>query len=324
MSNLPTIDVVIPSYNYARYLTACSNSVLSQTGVDLRLLIIDNASEDDSADLARDLAAHDTRVDLLLRSKNVGPHASFNAGIDWARSDYFLILCADDLLVPGALARAVSMLEQYPDIHLAHGAIEKISENEKPPHRLPHIGKGNWNICSGADFITFACKHAFNPVYGPTAVVRTSAQKEAGYYRPKLPHTDDLEMWLRLALLGGVASTDSVQAYVRVHSKNQSANVAGIMHWNNEFEDAFRSFFENEGMTFPQAARNFMAARDCLTKRAYWSALSSLVRGEKGGASLMACALKRHPSMAVMPPIDYLFQRRQRRSQFAHLKQIDA
>lgn len=323
MSHNPKIDVVIPSYNYAHYLAACTNSVLSQTDVDLRLLIIDNASKDNSAELARDLASHDGRVELLLRSKNAGPHASFNAGIDWARSDYFLILCADDLLAPGALARAVSMLEQYPDIHLAHGAIEKISENEKPPRTAPDRGKGNWNICAGADFIRFACKHAFNPVYGPTAVVRTSAQKEAGYYRPSLPHTDDLEMWLRLALLGGVASTDSVQAYARVHSDNQSASVVGIMHWNNEFEEAFRSFFENEGMNTAHAAMNFTTAQDCLTKRAYWSALSSLVRGEKGAASLMARALKRHPSMALIPPIDYLFQRRQRLSQFTTLKQID-
>jgi len=310
MSNQPMIDVVIPSYNYAHYLAGCANSVLSQSGVALRLLIIDNASEDNSADVARDLAARDTRVELFLRSRNAGPHASFNAAIDWAQFDYFLILCADDLLAPGALARAVNMLEQYPDVHLAHGCIHKISKDEMPPRTMPDGGK--WTIRSGADFISLACRHAFNPVAGPTAVVRTAAQKQAGYYRKTLPHTDDLEMWLRLALLGGVASTDSVQAYARVHSENQSAKVAGIMHWNREFEAGFRSFFEHEGMNMPHADRDFTAARNCLTKRAYWSAISNLMRREEGAGSLMGFALKRKPLMALLPPVDYLFQRRKR------------
>ena len=310
----PTVDVVIPNYNYGHYLLECADSVLSQTGVNVRLLIIDNASEDNSAAIARDLAVHDKRIELLLRSKNAGPHASFNEGIDWARSEYFLILCADDLLAHGALSRAIHVLEQCPDAHLAYGATQKISKDEKRPQRPTIAGCGQWNISSGTDFIELACKHAFNPVAGPTAVVRTSVQKQAGYYRQTLPHTDDLEMWLRLALFGNVASTETVQAYARVHSNNQSAKVAGIMHWNREFEAGFRSFFENDGRDMPQAKQYLAAACDCLTKRAYWSAWSNLVRREEGSVSLMTFALKRHPLMALMPPFDYLFQRRRRLS----------
>ncbi|PQZ47775.1 glycosyl transferase [Ochrobactrum sp. MYb15] len=310
----PTVDVVIPNYNYGHYLLECADSVLSQTGVNVRLLIIDNASEDNSAAIARDFAAHDKRIELLLRSKNAGPHASFNEGIDWARSEYFLILCADDLLAHGALSRAIHVLEQCPDAHLAYGATQKISKDEKRPQRPTIAGCGQWNISSGTDFIELACKHAFNPVAGPTAVVRTSVQKQAGYYRRTLPHTDDLEMWLRMALLGNVASTETVQAYARVHSNNQSAKVAGIMHWNREFEAGFRSFFENDGRDMPQAKQYLAAACDCLTKRAYWSAWSNLVRREEGSVSLMTFALKRHPLMALMPPFDYLFQRRRRLS----------
>jgi len=106
-NRLPTIDVVIPNFNYGRYLSLCANSVLGQTGVNVRLLIIDNASTDNSVEVAKGLAAGDSRVELLLRRKNLGPHASFNEGIDWAASDYFLILCSDDLLAGGALGRGV-------------------------------------------------------------------------------------------------------------------------------------------------------------------------------------------------------------------------
>lgn len=315
--HLPTVDIVIPNYNYGHYLLECANSVLSQPGVVIRLLIIDNASRDNSAALARQLAANDPRVELLLRPENQGPHASFNQAIDWARSDFFLILCADDLLSPGALARSAQLLQQCPDVHLAFGVAQSISEHERRPQRPAFAHRGDWDIVEGRRFIEYACRHAFNPVAGPTALVRTEIQKRVGYYRPELPHTDDLEMWLRFALCGNIASTRDVQAYARVHHANQSAKVAGIMNWNREFEAAFRSFFEQEGCEIAGASNYFAAARNCLTKRAYWAACSSLMRGEKGSAGLMAFALKRRPLLALLPPLDYLLARRQRQQHVA-------
>ncbi|MDH7793426.1 glycosyltransferase [Ochrobactrum sp. AN78] len=310
--HLPTVDIAIPNYNYGHYLLECANSVLSQTGVAVRLLIIDNASTDNSAALARTLAANDLRVELLLRPENLGPHASFNQAIDWARSEFFLILCADDLLSPGALARSAQLLQQCPDVHLAFGVAQSISEQERPPQKRAFVHGGDWDIVEGKRFIECACRHAFNPVAGPTALVRTEIQKRVGYYRPQLPHTDDLEMWLRFAIWGNVASTRDVQAFARVHTANQSAQVAGIMNWNREFEAAFRSFFEQEGREIAGASGYLEAARNCLTKRAYWSAFSSFLRGEKGAARLMAFALKRRPLLALLPPLDYLLERRHR------------
>jgi len=306
---LPIVDVVIPNYNYGHYLLGCANSVLSQTGVQVRLLIIDNASNDDSCSIALKLAANDRRVEVVLRPKNLGPHASFNEAIDWASSDYFLILCADDFLAHGALSRAINMLEQYADVHLAHGVADKISEAEYGPLKQANKSGDEWTIRSGSEFINFACKHAFNPVAGPTAVVRTAVQKRVGYYRPTLKHTDDLEMWLRFSLHGSVASTQSVQAYARVHAHNQSATVAGVKHWNTEFEAAFRSFFDNEGRYTKNAEQLLTVARKSLSKRAYWSALSHLARFQADSTALMLYALKRNPLMAVLPPIDYLLQR---------------
>jgi glycosyltransferase involved in cell wall biosynthesis len=75
---------------------------LTQGIDDLRVLIVDNASADDSVEVARGLAEQDSRIEIVARKTNLGPHASWNDGIDWARSDYLLILCADDLLAPGA------------------------------------------------------------------------------------------------------------------------------------------------------------------------------------------------------------------------------
>ncbi|WP_411505395.1 glycosyltransferase family 2 protein [Brucella anthropi] len=305
-----TVDIAIPNYNYGHYLRACVESVLSQRGVHVRVLIIDNASTDDSVEVAKSLAASDGRVELLLRRKNMGPHASFNESIDWANSEYFLILCSDDLLAADALERAAGVLSQHADVHLAHGATGQIRAGDTIP--LPTVAppeSGRWRIRSGEEFIAFACRHAFNPVAGPSAVVRTAIQKQAGYYRASLSHTDDLEMWLRIAMRGAVASTDQIQAFARSHPRNQSAAVNGILNWNREFEAGFRSFFDHEGASLPHRRRWFAMAQDCLAKRAYWSAITNLARRPKVAGPLMAFALKREPLLTVLPPFDYLLKR---------------
>src|SRR5687767_7873152 len=118
---MPSVDICIPSYNYARYLGDCINSILSQGIDDLRILVVDNASTDDSVEVARRFAAADPRIEVRARPVNLGPHASFNEGVDWASADYFMILCADDFLAPGALRFAIQRMEEHPSATFVHG-----------------------------------------------------------------------------------------------------------------------------------------------------------------------------------------------------------
>src|SRR5262245_3553031 len=104
---MSSVDVVIPCYQYGRFLRECVSSVLTQGVSHIRVLIIDNASTDGSAEIARQLAAEDSRIEVAAHSHNVGPTASYNEGIDWASAEYFVLLDADDLLAPGCLARAL-------------------------------------------------------------------------------------------------------------------------------------------------------------------------------------------------------------------------
>ena len=69
---MSSVDIAIPCYQYGRYLRDCVASVLSQDIDDLRILIIDNASTDNSVAIARQLAEEDARVSLLARSQNSG------------------------------------------------------------------------------------------------------------------------------------------------------------------------------------------------------------------------------------------------------------
>jgi glycosyltransferase involved in cell wall biosynthesis len=309
---MASVDVVVPSFQYGRYLADCVASILGQEGVDVRVLIVDNASTDGSADIARDLAHRDGRVEVVARSRNLGPHASFNAGVAWAAADYFLILCADDLLAPGALARAAGVMDRHPDVHLSFGRATAIGPDDPLPSSLGDAGEAEWRVMSGDALLRRFCGTGRNPLPGPTCVVRTSVQKAAGIYRPELTHTDDMELWMRFTCHGGAAETDAVQAFQRVHGHNQSATVADIQLWNLQFEAAFESFFSREGAALPNTRAYRDMARRSLGERAYWSAFAHLARGEgKTALALAKFAIRLAPSTLALPPLGYLLRRRQ-------------
>ena len=118
----PTVSVVVPCYRYGHFLPECVGSILDQEGVDVRVLVIDDASPDDSAQAARRLAAADARVEVRVHEVNRGHIATYNEGLlDWADGDYSVLISADDVLAPGALARATAVLEEHPEIGFVYG-----------------------------------------------------------------------------------------------------------------------------------------------------------------------------------------------------------
>src|SRR3954470_15328501 len=119
--NLSSIDVVVPCYNYGRYLRSCVRSILDQSGVTLRVLIIDDASSDETAEIGQALAKEDSRVTFWRHCVNRGNISTYNEGIQWASADYFLLLSADDWLLPGSLARALKVFQNHPEVVLVHG-----------------------------------------------------------------------------------------------------------------------------------------------------------------------------------------------------------
>jgi glycosyltransferase involved in cell wall biosynthesis len=100
---MPIVDVLVPNYQYGRYLRECISSILDHGVSDLRILIIDNASTDDSVDIARQLAAKDSRIEVRARRQNLGFQASVNEGIDWATSEYFMVVCSQPARFLGRL-----------------------------------------------------------------------------------------------------------------------------------------------------------------------------------------------------------------------------
>ncbi len=248
------VDVVVPCYNYGRYLTQCVDSILSQTGVDVRVLIIDDASSDDSAQVGARLAARDARVRFVRHEVNKRNIATYNEGIEWARSELFLLLSADDYLVEGALARAASVFHLDRSVAFLCGRVAVAFEGQPPPEVTSTLGMGPLDIVSGADFIERACDKAdANPVWAPTAVIRTHLLQQVGGYDPALPHAGDLELWLRLASLGSVAQLGSVQAIYRRHGANMHYSYPGLANLR-QHQLAFESYLVKAGVREPLAA----------------------------------------------------------------------
>jgi len=314
-----SIDVIIPNYNYGRYLRACVESALGQDIESLRVVVIDNASTDDSLPIARGLAARHAGVEIIAHETNRGAQASWNEAIDVAASDYFMILCADDLLAPGALRRAVDAMEQDERIAFTHGA-EIALQGEAAPELIPQTPQNEeWCTIRGEDFIAASCQDPANYINGGTMVIRTAAQKRAGHFRPHLRYTDDLEMMLRLALQGRVAQTRAVQAIRRLHGANMSELYASERASELQHRRAaFESFLDHEGRTMPNAGALRARMHNGIASRAYWWAVRELLRGRAHSArELFSLSVSLRPATAIVPPVSYLFRRRAPLNAFA-------
>jgi hypothetical protein len=269
---------VVPCYRYGQYLDQCVSSILGQKGVEVRVLIIDDASPDDSFLVAQMLAERDPRVEARRHETNRGHIATYNEGLlEWAEGEYSVLISADDILVEGALARAVAVMESQPNVGLVYGhAINWIDNRPPPKARTVPTEVRVWK---GHDWVRTVCRLGHNIVTSPEVVVRTSLQRKVGGYRPDLPHSGDLEMWLRFAAHGDVAFIEGAdQAYYRIHATNMTVARSPTVDLVQRV-DAFKSFFADCGSNFPDAEELSRAARREVAKEALWRARRAYEKG---------------------------------------------
>ena len=219
---MPSVDVVVPCYRYGAVLPTAVRSVLDQPGVDVRVLVIDDASGDGSADVARSLAEADDRVEVSVHQENRGHLATYNEGLlEWAKADYSVLLSADDALTPGALRRATALLDANPSVGFVYG--RPLHWNGSMPLPKARTEDKGWTIHKGHRWLRRRFALGNGCITSPEVVVRTALQQRIGGYDPRLPHTGDIEMWMRFALHADVGYLRGVdQAYYRVHGANMS------------------------------------------------------------------------------------------------------
>lgn len=255
---MSSMDVIVPCYLYGMYLQNCVESVLSQGIPDLRVLIIDDESPDDTPEIGQALARQYPQVSYRRHAVNRGHIATYNEGIEWAKADYTLLLSADDYLLPGALKRGMDLMDTHTEVGLCFGsALELRSDGSRRPLKVKiDAGSEPYVVITGTNFVRLCIRlGSNNPVYTPTAIVRTSLLQRVGGYRADLAHSGDLEMWLRLAALASVGIVKAEQAVYRRHTENMS-NVYFQDHSLQDLEQrkaAFDAFLQNGRDTLPGA-----------------------------------------------------------------------
>ncbi len=136
------VSVILPAYNSAAWLARAFASVLAQTGVACEVIIVDNNSTDETATIMQELAHKHPDLVRLAAAARQGSAAARNEGLKIARGDWVQFLDADDVLLPGKLARQLALVEQDTDWVIGACIRRDLAGNESvsPLHEDPWKG----------------------------------------------------------------------------------------------------------------------------------------------------------------------------------------
>jgi glycosyltransferase involved in cell wall biosynthesis len=196
--NAPKVTVGIPTFNRSAWLRDTIESVLAQTFTSFRLVVSDNASEDDTPDVVRSIG--DERIDYVRAETNVGRIGNFNRLIALADTEYLVLLPDDDVLYPGHLEAAVDALERFDSVGLAHSAFDLIDAQSRVIRRVDPLETRSPVTVETRDQALERLMASAWPICFSSVVYRTKAIVEAGGLREEDEPWGDLQMWMRIAL----------------------------------------------------------------------------------------------------------------------------
>lgn len=272
----PTVSVVISCYNYAHYLPQAVQSCLDQLEVDVDVIIVDDASTDNSLAVAQGLAAAHANISVVAHSQNKGMVETFNDGAKTATGEFLVRLDADDLLTPGSLARATLVAQNYPSVGLVYGHPIHFSGGTPP---APQVTPSSWTIWPGLNWLGDRCRSGQNVITSPEALMRRSVVESVGY-QANLRHTPDMEFWFRMSAFSDVAYIHGAdQAWHRDHPDSMSAReVDGVVDLGERLE-AFEALFGGVAGSVSGAYGLLGVAKRALVSEALYTAGLELDRG---------------------------------------------
>ena len=218
--NPPKISVLIPTYNYARFLPEAIESVLAQDWPNFELLIVDDASTDNTAEIVRPFCDRDPRVHFAANPANLGMVNNWNHCLARAGGEYIKFLFGDDKLChPQALSKMVALLENHPSAVLAATARVILDENSK----AVDIWRPLPNGCHNGRKIIAACLigNGKNLVGEPSAVLFRKKDARRGF-DPAYRQIVDMEMWFHMLERGDLAYTREPLCAFRCHPLQQT------------------------------------------------------------------------------------------------------
>jgi len=240
MPAVPLVSVVIPAYNNGRTLAETMRSVLTQEGVDFELVVADHSSTDDSAEIARSFE-HDPRVTVLTTPSGGGAPRNWNRVTEAARGELLKLVCGDDVLRPGTLARQAAILAD-PGVVLTACRRDVVDAGGRTI--MADWGlRGLRRRMSGADAVRKAVRAGSNLFGEPASVMlRRAVLAETGGWFPEFPYLIDQASYTRVLMHGDFVPDTVTGATFRMSStqwsvaltRDQSSQARGYNHWIRE------------------------------------------------------------------------------------------
>jgi glycosyltransferase involved in cell wall biosynthesis len=198
--NPSTIQVFIPVHNDIRYLPSALASVLGQEGVDVEVIVSDNASTDGTYEYALRAAADDPRVKVHRNPTNLGSIPNVNLFAKYVTADYYIFLCSDDALGdPMALRKARDILDREPDVVSVYADMLYIDGNDRKLATRRFRPTGAFDACAALRRSVLLSRNCF----GIPLLNRRSAYADLRYPE-RMTYVSDVFVAARAAERGRV------------------------------------------------------------------------------------------------------------------------
>lgn len=230
---MATVDIIIPAYNAARYLPAAIESVIAQTFEDWRIVLVDDGSTDNTADVVAPFVDRLGPKLKYIKQSNRGLPAARNVAIANSSAEFLALLDADDVWLPCRLSESLKCFEGRPQVGLTYGFNDRIDPEGKIVDTFDRRQKhGEGRI---APYI-YMRKVDLNC---PTVTFRRKCVDEVGPFDESLRATEDRDLWLRIALRYEVALVPKVIAHYRMSPNSMSADSGRMLEAQVQFIEKY-------------------------------------------------------------------------------------
>lgn len=306
MSAAPSVSVIVPAYNCASYLPRAIESVLAQSFTDFELLVVDDGSTDDTANVV-DRYSADRRVRFVRHAENTGPSAARNRGIRRSSGDLVAFLDADDDWARGKLEAQVTAVASDEADVCGVGCVRLLPDGKEViiSKQPPYSGDGLYRELLFKNTI---------PGSSSSIMVRRRCFDEVGLFDEELLAVEDRDMWLRLAarfrfvfVREPLVSINRrrVDSAIRDPARMAVGREAFLLKRERDLPERFRTLLPQvRRSSYLSIANKYRAAGDRQSSRRYSArAISSSIRVDASlwkalrvmGTSLLPASSRRDP-----------------------------
>ena len=210
---VPEVSVIIPTYNRAHYICSAIQSVLNQTFEDFEIIVVDDASTDDTREIIDKF--EDERIYYIRHKKNRGGSASRNTGIKHSRGKFIAFLDDDDLWMRNKLEKQLDLINKTSEIGVVYTGVLLINNSGQIiSHKIPSLRGNIFPDILKKNYVG-SCS---------MVLVRKECFTRIGLFDENLPAGQDWDMWIRLAKRYQFDSVNEPLVLYRVHEKRISTN----------------------------------------------------------------------------------------------------